>query len=311
MLVFLDGGFFLEQANDGCPLSPLAAVDVICAFHGEESRAGSSSRRCYTDRCAPYIVSNDVASRSTKPCSLLVSPTGLFLTLHMTLASFHTEGGMTLYLKAGADGKSVGDCPFAHFVRIVLEEKGLEYDLKPSVQETKPAWLMEFYEGKMPALRHRKECYVESDVIAEYLDFFFKEPALKVDKVLMDAAEDAVEGLFPSIAKYLKHTPDGDAKDAEKKTALEQSLQKLNTHLASVDGPYMTGHTFSLVDCNLAPKLYHMKTGVDAFKTASIDFETQFPAVDAYMKAVFDRPSFQKTVYPAEVVTWGWGNARS
>ena len=26
----------------------------------------------------------------------------------------------------------------------------------------------------MPALRHRKECYVESDVIAQYLDFFFQ-----------------------------------------------------------------------------------------------------------------------------------------
>jgi len=127
----------------------------------------------------------------------------------------------------------------------------------------------------------------------------------------MDAAEGAVEGLFPAIAKYLKHTPDGDAQDVEKKMALEQSLERLNTHLSSVDGPYMTGHSFSLVDCGLAPKLYHMKTGVDSFKNGSIDFATQFPAVDEYMKTVFDRPSFQQTVYPTEVVTWGWGNARN
>lgn len=218
---------------------------------------------------------------------------------------------MTLYMKAGPDGKSVGDCPFAHFVRMVLEEKGLEYDVKPCVAETKPAWLLEYYDGKMPALRHRKECYVESDVIAEYLDFFFQNPSLKVDRELMDAAEGAVEGLFPAIAKYLKHTPDGDAQDVEKKMALEQSLERLNTHLSSVDGPYMTGHSFSLVDCGLAPKLYHMKTGVDSFKNGSIDFATQFPAVDEYMKTVFDRPSFQQTVYPTEVVTWGWGNARN
>jgi glutathione S-transferase len=217
---------------------------------------------------------------------------------------------MTLYLKAGPDGKSVGDCPFAHFVRMVLEEKGLEYELKPSVQETKPAWLVEFYDGKMPALRHRKECYVESDVIAEYLDFFFREPPLKADKAAMAAAEDAVDGLFPSIAKYLKHTPDGDDDDEALKTALEASLTKLNTHLTSTDGSFMAGSAFTLMDCSLAPKLYHLQTGLHEFKKGAVDIPTQFPAVAAYMEAVFDRPSFQKTVYPPETVTWGWGNAR-
>ena len=33
---------------------------------------------------------------------------------------------MELYIKAGPDGTSVGDCPFAHFVRAVLSMKGLE-----------------------------------------------------------------------------------------------------------------------------------------------------------------------------------------
>jgi glutathione S-transferase len=217
---------------------------------------------------------------------------------------------MTLYLKAGPDGTSTGDCPFAHFVRMVLEEKGLEYDLKPSVQDTKPAWLVEFYEGKMPALRHKKECYVDSDVIAEYLDFFFPEPSLKSGKAAMEAAEEAVAGLFPSIAKYLKYTPDGDEQCLEKKAALEQSLEKLEKHLQSVDGSFIAGDAMTVVDCSLAPKLYHMKTGVEAFKGNTIDFIEQFPAVAAYMKLVFARPSFAKTLYPAEVVTWGWGSAR-
>eukprot|EP00584_Thalassiosira_punctigera_P000601 CAMPEP_0172525636 /NCGR_PEP_ID=MMETSP1067-20121228/690_1 /TAXON_ID=265564 ORGANISM="Thalassiosira punctigera, Strain Tpunct2005C2" /NCGR_SAMPLE_ID=MMETSP1067 /ASSEMBLY_ACC=CAM_ASM_000444 /LENGTH=152 /DNA_ID=CAMNT_0013308951 /DNA_START=42 /DNA_END=497 /DNA_ORIENTATION=- len=80
-------------------------------------------------------------------------------------------GGMTLYVKPAADGKSVGDCPFAHFVRMVLAEKGLEYDLVPSSQENKPAWLVEDYGGKLPALRHREECHVDSEAIAQHLDF--------------------------------------------------------------------------------------------------------------------------------------------
>ena len=97
-------------------------------------------------------------------------------------------GGMTLYLKAGPDGTSVGDCPFAHYVRIVLNEKGLEYDLKPSTQDTKPQWLIDFYDGSMPALRHRKECYVESDVIAQYLDFFFQELVHQQFQILLLAS---------------------------------------------------------------------------------------------------------------------------
>lgn len=218
---------------------------------------------------------------------------------------------MTLYLKAGPDGTSVGDCPFAHFVRMVLEEKGLEYELKPSVQETKPAWLVEFYEGKMPALRHRKECYVESDVIAEYLDFFFRDPQLKTDKTAMTAAEDAIAGLFPSIAKYLKHTPDGDDDDMALKTDLETSLTKLNTHLTSVEGSFMTGSAMALVDCSLAPKLYILQTGLQVFKDDAVDIPKQFPALAAYMEAVFSRPSFQATVYPPETMKWGWDSKRN
>lgn len=214
---------------------------------------------------------------------------------------------MTLYLKAGPDGTSVGDCPFAHFVRLVLEEKGLEYEVKPAVQETKPSWLVEYYDGKMPALRHRKECYVESDVIAEYLDFFFPEPSLKAANA---DAEEAIAGFMPAMAKYLKHTPDGDEDDTQLKAGLESVLEKMEAYLKE-NGPYLTGANVSLLDCGIAPKLYHMEAGLEAFKGGAIDVAAQYPAVRAYMDAMFGRASFQKTVYPKSVVEWGWGNARS
>jgi len=224
---------------------------------------------------------------------------------------------MTLYCKAGPDGVSVGDCPFAHFVRMVLEEKGLEYELRPSTQETKPQWLIDYYEGKMPALRHRKECYVESDVIADYLEFFFQEPSLKANSKDEDVANAAIEGIFPAIAKYLKHTPDGDDEDAELRGNLETILARLEAHLKSGDdnsrGPFLVGdgQKMTMLDCSLAPKLYHMQTGIASFKNGAINVKEQFPAVQAYIDAVFARESFQKTLYPKETVEWGWGNARS
>lgn len=221
---------------------------------------------------------------------------------------------MTLYIKAGPDGTSVGDCPFAHFVRMVLNEKGLEYDVKPSTQDTKPAWLIEHYEGKMPALRHRKECYTESDVIAQYLDFFFQEPELSLAKKEMAEASEAVDGFFPAVAKYLKHTPDGDEEDLELKGNLEASLEKLEAFLARDErtGPYMVGdgQKISLVDCSLAPKLYHMSTGLKAFKDNAINVERSYPALQAYMDTMFAQKSFVDALYPEETIVWGWNNAR-
>ena len=64
---------------------------------------------------------------------------------------------MELYLKAGPEGNEIGDCPFAHYVRMVLAEKGIEYVAKPCVQETKPQWLVDGYGGSMPALLHDGE----------------------------------------------------------------------------------------------------------------------------------------------------------
>jgi glutathione S-transferase len=222
---------------------------------------------------------------------------------------------MTLYCKAGPDGTLVGDCPFAHYVRLVLEERGLEYDIVPTVPETKPVWLIEHYQGKMPALRHRKEAYVESDVICEYLEFFFpveqKSMSKKAQKEATEEAENAVAGLFPSIAKYLKHTPDGDADDEELKSELQEKLTLLETHLENSNNKlFMVGEQVSLQDCSLAPKLYHLQSGLEAFKGKAIDLPGQYPAVQAYMDAFFARESFQKTVYPKETVAWGWGNAR-
>lgn len=216
---------------------------------------------------------------------------------------------MTLYLKAAGDGTSPGDCPFAHAVRMVLNEKGLEYELRPSVQETKPSWLIEHYDGKMPALRHRKECYVESEVICQYLDFFFPNPSLTCkNKKLKAAAEAAVDGFFPVVAKYLKHTPDGDADDDALKGDLKAALQKLEDHLGAEQ--FLCGEQFTLMDCALAPKLYHMKTGVKEFKAGAIDIEAQFPKVAKYMEIVFARKSFVDSIYPEDVIVWGWGNAR-
>lgn len=236
-----------------------------------------------------------------------------------------TEGGMTLYLKAGPDGVSIGDCPFAHYIRMVLLEKKLEHDVRPSTQDTKPSWLIDHYEGKMPALRHRKECYTESDVIAQYLEFFFSEephyPSLTVkgdseeEKDQYQVASEIASKLFPAVAKYLKHTPDGDDDDQELLQNLQNVLQEMENHLSNQktdSTPFFgNGENITLLDCSLAPKLYHMTVGMKHFKKNEDTVLGQYPSLKKYIDMMFDRDSFKEALYGEEVVVWGWSNARS
>jgi len=219
-------------------------------------------------------------------------------------------GGMTLYVKPSEDGTSVGDCPFAHFVRMVLVEKGLEYDLVPSTPDAKPQWLLDDYGGKMPALRHRRECYVDSEVIAQYLDFFFKEPELSVGGAETERATAALEGLFPAMAKFVKHGPNGDDEDKGMRAKLDETLQTLEGHLSdgARTGPYLVGNgeRFTLLDCSLAPQLYVLEVCLREIKENTVDLRG-YPQVRKYMVNVFARPSFQSTVeYGPVTVVWDW-----
>lgn len=241
---------------------------------------------------------------------------------------------MTLYLKAGPDGTSVGDCPFAHQVRLVLEEKGLPYECRPTPPDEKPSWLLEGYGGKLPALRHRKECYVESSVIVQYLDYFFPtaesdsasasevEPKATHRKEQVEAAERVLDGFFPAVAAYLKETAAGDGDGTaggdggdDALSTLRERLQAVEDHLAGAlpdsDGAYLCGDTFTLADCRFTPQLYHLMVAVEGFKGGTPNVAKEYPRLYGYWQRASNRPSFQATVYPKETVLWGWGNARN
>ena len=204
---------------------------------------------------------------------------------------------MILYVKAGEDGTSVGDCPFSHYVRMVLEEKSLSYELRPTTHDTKPNWLLEYYDGQLPALRHQKECYIESDVIVAFLNYFF--PAAAVgsddpdqlhpeeapDPVVSQTNLDTVEGsvlddsFFPTMARYLKDVNDtAETEDAviEKLGLLENHFKQLCrttcTNSVCPSWCYLDGTQTNFdtkLDCRLLPQLYHLSVGIAAFKSSN------------------------------------------
>ena len=221
----------------------------------------------------------------------------------------------TLYVKPAADGVSVGDCPFAHAVRSALDFKGIKYELLPTSERAKPGWLIDYFDGALPALRHGSEVYTTSTVIMQYLDFFFTDDDEEEGEdslgggPLSEEADEAVDGFFPSLAAYIKNVGD-DAEDLEK---FKVSLAKLEDHINVNISEYLTGETVAIVDLLITPQLHHMKVALDAFK----DYKSeQLFAEHPNLKGYYDRKISEGVCfsnnkdYDDDVIVWGWGQAR-
>jgi glutathione S-transferase len=70
-------------------------------------------------------------------------------------------------------------CPYAHRTRLVLQEKGIDFDLIEIDLQNPPENFRKISPyGKVPAITHNNERVWESAIINEYLDEVFPNPPL-------------------------------------------------------------------------------------------------------------------------------------
>ncbi|XP_072998073.1 probable glutathione S-transferase DHAR1, cytosolic [Typha latifolia] len=191
----------------------------------------------------------------------------------------------------------LGDCPFSQRVLLTLEEKHIPYDMKLADLSEKPEWFLEISsEGKVPVLKCDDGKWApDSDVITQILEEKFPNPSL------VTPPECAAVGskIFSSFVKFLKSKDPSDGSEQ----ALVEELRALDEHLKD-HGPFINGDNISAVDLSLAPKLYHLKVALGHFKGWSVPEDLSH--VHAYMKLLFDRDSFKKTMAAEEFVIAGW-----
>ena len=223
------------------------------------------------------------------------------------LPSMAAQPPLALHCKAGPDGASYGDCPFAHGVRLCLEAKSLAYQLEPHGPNNKPTWLVEEHGGKMPALEigagAERQVVTESRAIADEIDRQLPGPSLA--PAGLAEAEAAAADFFPALAGFVKNRDAGLAND--KKKALLLALCKLDAHLAG-SGEYAAGDAFSIADAFLAPKLYHMRVAAAHYQ--GFEPPEQFEALKAYSDRMLGSELLLRTAPVAPMVVWGWANAR-
>jgi glutathione S-transferase len=140
-------------------------------------------------------------------------------------------------------------CPYAARARIALAEKGIAYDAVEIDLDDRPAWIYEKNEtGRVPVYEEDEGLVLpESEVIMEYLEERFPEPALWP----ADPAERALGRLW--LQRFDDRLGDAyyAARRGDGRGELDAKLAQLDRALEAQ--PYLTGREYGLADIGYVP----------------------------------------------------------
>jgi RNA polymerase-associated protein len=184
-------------------------------------------------------------------------------------------------------------CPYSHRCRIVLFEKGMDFEVIDVDPANKPEDLMEISpDNRLPVLVERDLRLDVANVINEYIDERFPHPQLMpADPVMRARARlflhNFEEQLFSHIADIENNT-----KNADKARAIIRDGLTMIAPIFSRQ-QFMLGDEFSMVDVAITPLLWRLnKYGIELPKQAA-------PLLK-YAERIFSRPAFIEAMTPSE-----------
>jgi stringent starvation protein A len=176
-------------------------------------------------------------------------------------------------------------CPYCARVRIVLAEKGIEYEPVEIDLTDRPAWIYEKNAtGRVPVVEEDAWILPESAVIMEYLEERYPEPPL----LAADPADRALARLwifrhdeFTRPYYALRREEDGAA------ARFDAELGKLDAALA--DRPWLGGREYGLADIAFVPWVLRARDmlGVSL---------GEFPALSSWLDRLVARPAIAQEV---------------
>ncbi|XP_047432268.1 chloride intracellular channel protein 6-like [Mugil cephalus] len=219
---------------------------------------------------------------------------------------------ISLYVKAGSDGESIGNCPFCQRLFMILWLKGVLFNVTTVDLKRKPADLQDLAPGTNPPfMTFNGDVKVDVNKIEEFLEEKLTPPRYPKLAPKHGEANTAGIDIFAKFSAYIKNSRK-DTNDALEK-ALLKSLSRLDEFLrtplseeidayASGDLPessrsFLDGPELTLADCNLLPKLHILK--VVAKKYRGFEIPAEMTRVWSYLNCAYQREEFTKTC-PAE-----------
>ena len=187
-------------------------------------------------------------------------------------------------------------CPFSQRCRLVLFEKGMDFEIRDVDLFNKPEDIsvMNPY-GQVPVLVERDLILYESNIINEYIDERFPHPQLMpADPVQRARARLLLLNFEREVFIHVDALEKQDPKKVEKARAI---VRDQLSQLAPVvtKSKYMMGEDFTMIDVALAPLLWRLDHyGIEMPKAAA--------PVLKYAERIFARPAFFEALTPSEKV---------
>ena len=185
-------------------------------------------------------------------------------------------------------------CPYAHRTRLVLAEKGLDFELTEIDFKDKPKRFLEISRyGKVPAIVHDGNEVYESAIINEYLEEVFPDPSLMPAdpglraqvRIWIDYCDDHfLDDLYGAI-KNQDPAAHGELRD--KVVAHLRTLEEAHSRLSG-GGPYWLGAEASLLDFALYP-FFERLPAWDHYR--GLGLPDDCPGLRGWLAAMAERPS--------------------
>ncbi|XP_075719947.1 chloride intracellular channel protein 5 isoform X2 [Rhinoderma darwinii] len=213
-----------------------------------------------------------------------------------------------LFVKAGSDGESIGNCPFSQRLFMILWLKGVVFNVTTVDLKRKPADLHNLAPGTHPPfLTYNGEVKTDINKIEEFLEESLAPP--RYPKLAAKHRESNTAGIdiFSKFSAYIKNTKQQD--NAALQKGLTKALKKLDDYLNTplteeIDAnsredekvsrrKFLDGDELTLADCNLLPKLHVVK--IVAKKYRNYEIPAEMTGVWKYLKNAYAREEFTNT----------------
>ena len=184
---------------------------------------------------------------------------------------------------------------WSHRTRVVLAEKGINFDITNVPDGSRPEDLLDLNPyNTVPTLVDRDLILYDSRVIIEYLDERFPHPPLMpvdpVTRAHFRLVLFRVERDWYPIAEKILETDDRRALNRARKELKESILSSVEVFAAK---RFFLGDDFSLVDSTIAPILWRLPL-------FGIELSGRARPIHRYMQEVFERTPFQESLTELE-----------
>ncbi|KAM5278324.1 chloride intracellular channel protein 6 [Hipposideros larvatus] len=218
------------------------------------------------------------------------------------------EHDITLFVKAGCDGESIGNCPFSQRLFMILWLKGVIFNVTTVDLKRKPADLQNLAPGTNPPfMTFDGEVKTDVNKIEEFLEEKLAPPRYPKLGTQHPDSNFAGNDVFAKFSAFIKNTKK-DANEIYEKNLLK-ALKKLDNYLNSplpdeidaysaeevaVSGrKFLDGDELTLADCNLLPKLHIIK--IVAKRYRDFEFPPEMTGLWRYLNNAYARDEFTNT----------------